>query len=462
MLAISIVYLISLGVWLYYNHKTANDLFSPANILLFSWIGPVLLRSYRLSGLERDFAIETIFTLGLVSILLAVPCLITNLLVSKHRFAAKAPYFDQIARFVSNPKFLLLLGAIFIVSFVSYVYNEFVTNPIGVPLLSLNANFEGSRDAFNRWGKDSRSLASYLSIPVAVTSVILYSAFRYRDRGSLKYLCLFVSLLYPMCTILKLSRIDFLNQMIMTIFAEYYWRKGRGTIKAFKPAMGSFWKAGIVVGLGLAGIMGMSALSIYRGGFSEKGALGEILQIEAGRDTMFYPAIVESYAYFAMPIDNFAAYFEANEGGGQIGVGMFRPLMSLTGQGPIADRETQKVEIQYPYWPVNTLTFLPMLYAESGLWGVFGGSLAYSVFVNLLYFQFRIHPTFLNIFNYIISSYAWCWLCVTNGFSVLTLYLQMFYVIALYLSVRSLSRVRGAKVPNLSNDPVGSKLATLW
>jgi hypothetical protein len=151
----------------------------------------------------------------------------------------------------------------------------------------------------------------------------------------------------------------------------------------------------------------------------------------------FNEIFAQIYGYIALPFENFHRFYESYTGGLNPGISSLRPFLSIIAKGYIADQMLSTIF----YEPVNSAagsaTFLTLLYAELGIWGLIVIPLLYAILVNLLYYRFRIKPNFINFFIYLNFVYPWLWLFFNNAFSVLSFYLNAFFVIGIYFLFRT-------------------------
>jgi hypothetical protein len=391
--------LLGVGVvlaWNRANKRLFGDLLSPFNLLLFAWIGPLLLRGFNLSELERPWTIEIVLiflgvTLGLVSPLIAMQPLIQG-----HRLAAQRPIFEKTLALFRDWRFIGLMLVCFVVSFSAYIYNDFVTNPVGIPLIALSRDPTIPREAFHRWGRTGGAgIVGLLATPVFILTPMFYLAFRASRRWLIRVFLLGLALLYPIMTLLKLSRIELIQAGVSFVLIEYYYRQFlslRIRPTRFRILRYSQWAvvaAGLIVGVALFQL----AFQQIRGGFTpEDRTVGRLIGYKLDVPDPFYGLAVELYGYFAMPLENFANFYKANpEGGFNPGIGLFRPLLSITGQGRVADAMLEQIDLldERRLWPVNTYPFITLIHAELGLVGVLVTSVLYAGMVGFFYARFR-------------------------------------------------------------------------
>ena len=434
--------LFCLWAWGAANRKLFGDLLSPFNVLLFAWVGPLLLRGFGLSDYERPWGLDVGLILIWVTFCLTATSLWAKRLFGGSKFAAQRIVFQETIKIFQNRVLLILMLAVFVISFTAYIYNEFINSPVGVPALAYLRDPTINLGGINRWGKgsDTRTVWGYFSIPLQAPFLVpmLYLGFRANPRRKWRWLLFLVAILYPLMSALKLSRIDLIYAVVSMGAIEYYYRM-YVYVRPAKPHVTflRFARNALLI-LVAAGVL-HSFLFIRVGGYAVRSEVGRRLRlhIDAGPLT---GTITEVYGYFALPFENFVNFYQSYSGGDSLGVGPLRPLFSLAGQARLADSETNRIYLErFLLLPVNTYTFLTLTYAELGLPGLLVVPAVYGVLMSLLYARFRRRPNFVNLFLYLNFLPCWMWLFVMNGFSVLSAYLNGAFVLAFYGMYRMLS-----------------------
>jgi oligosaccharide repeat unit polymerase len=226
---------------------------------------------------------------------------------------------------------------------------------------------------------------------------------------------------------------DFLTSVFNIALVEYYYRSygtapsASGRLKWLRSKRKRILIATIAVVLALSS----SPLLEIRAGLTDRGSLGRLMGIHFADGSPFYGLISETYVYCALPFENFSNFYRVNTGGQAPGIGFFRPLLSIIGLGPLADQMFDRIDLNFELLPLNTYPFVALIYLELGVFGVMIVPIIYGLLVSWLYARFRNQPNFVNFFLYINSSFGWLWLFSTAGFTVLTFYLQMAFVVGL-------------------------------
>ena len=431
--------LLSCGVvlsWIKLNKFWFADTLSPFNLLLFSWIGPLLLRGLNLSEYEHPWRMEIYVVMIIVTFGLITPLLVAHPFIRSRPLAAQQPIFQRMLVLFQDNRFISLMVIFYIISFIAFIYNDFITNPAKIPLITLIQDPLMPREAFHRWGRTGGPKVGLLMIPLYVLTPMFYLSYKVNNRGFKKFIMIGFALLYPIMIILKLSRIEFIQASMNIFLVEYYYRRflsQRMKSYSFRRLRYVIVVIGLIIGIALT----TTELQKVRGGFeAESRAVGKLIGYKPDIPVPFYGLAAEMYGYFAMPLENFANFYKANpEGGFNPGIGFFRPLLSITGQGRLADAMIEKVDLLdgKRLWPVNTYPFITLIYAELGLIGVFVVSLLYGGMVSFFYVRFRRRPTFTSFFLYLTCPFGWLWLFSSAGFTVLAFYLYLSFVIGFYL-----------------------------
>jgi oligosaccharide repeat unit polymerase len=448
-LALTLAFVLLGWGWIRLNRVLCDDPLSPFNLLLFSWVGPLASRAYALSDQERAWPAEVVLILVWVTVALALPLLAARPPIGESRVSASRQAFDHMLATFRTPLFLWLILVIYALCFVAYLYNEFITNPIGIPLLSYWRDPTLALGNYHRWGKEEgRSLGLYFSLPVQVLVPMLYLGFRANAGLARRWLLLALALAYPTMAVLKLSRSDILYSGIAMLLVEHYYRRFTRAEGRRRPGVGA--AAVRYGGLFAVTAIALNAFLIIRAGFSPaEGGFATLIGLKVQAGVLTSP-LGEVYGYFAMPFENFSNIFQRYAGGGLLGVGPLRPVLSLTGQSDIAERMMSHLDLDNVLlYPINTYTFLTLTYVELGLVGVLVVPLLYSAAMGILYVRFRRRPTLPSMFLYLTFVPCWMWLFVTNGFSSLSFYLIAAFVVMLFMLHRMLVlAARAAPLPS--------------
>jgi oligosaccharide repeat unit polymerase len=423
--------------WIRFNRVWFDDPVSPFNLLLFSWVGPLALRAYNLSDQERTWPADLVLIVLWVTAALVLPLLAIRPPKGPSRSSEAREAFGRMLATFRTPLFLWLISAIYAGCFAAYIYNEFITNPVGIPLLSFLRDPTIALGNYHRWGKEEgRTLGLYFSLPVQVLVAMFYLGFRANPGLARRWVLLGLALAYPVMAALKLSRSDILFSVIGMLLVEHYYRRFTAANGRRRIGAGRAVRYAVLSGLTA---LALNAFLIIRAGFSPvEGGLATLigLKVHAG---LLTPPLGEVYGYFAMPFENFSNIYQRYGGGGELGVGPLRPVLSVTGQSDIAERQMSRLELDNVLlYPINTYTFLALTYVELGLFGVLFIPLSYSVGMGILYARFRRRPTLPRLFLYLTFVPCWMWLFVTNGFSSLSFYLIAGFIIALSVLHRTL------------------------
>jgi len=442
---LALFYLAGLKLWLRVNKSLFDDRLSPLNLLLFSWVGPLALRTFNLSELERTWSWDFTIIICWVTLCLIVTSVSAVAMMKRRSKSVKydlwlqtKPVFEKTLALFRNKTFLVLLGLLFVVSFCAYIYNEFITNPIGIPLLTYLNDPTISRDPFHRWGKTNRSFAGYLSLPIYPLVPMLYLVFRLSRRRLAQIGWLICAVAYPIMTILKLSRIDFLNALFTIVLAEYYYRRYSFSSQPAGPrhTPNRSHRKLVFVTAAILFLLAVSPLARIRGGGTDQAALGRLMGIRLDTTIPLYPAITEAYVYFAMPFENFSNFYQSSKSGFNPGIGFFRPVLSIIGYGWLADEMLDRIDMNFELLPLNTYPFVTLIYFELGIPGVLICPIVYGLLVSFVYTRFRQRPNFVNVFVYLMCPFGWLWLFSAAGFTVLALYLEIAFVVAFYTVYR--------------------------
>ena len=406
--------------WNRLNARLFQDSFSPFHLLFFSWILPLSFRSLSLSELEVPWPPRTLAIIGWVTIALVASSLIPLASIRSYPFNRRRPTFERTSALFRRTDFHILLLLLWSGTFAVYLYAEFLTNPVGVPLL---ATLQGITvdSQMHRWGKETKWAA--ITPLLFVLTPMLYLAAR-SSRNLLWRMILFsLAAAYPLAAFAKFSRSDVLIAGLNVAVVEYYFRRFHA-LRFQLPKLSLFkWTLlATAAGFFLYGTLrlraGSEAFYARAIGFRwQSGALAEVA--------------AQIYGYAALPFENLHRFLSSYDGSFKPGVSFFRPLLSAISQGDLADQMLSDVDFNTLSAAAGSNTFVSPLYAEFGLPGVFVVPIIYGVLVSWLYVRFRREPSYINFFLYLNFVYPWIWLYFNNAFSVLTFYINAGFIVAL-------------------------------
>jgi hypothetical protein len=216
---------------------------------------------------------------------------------------------------------------------------------------------------------------------------------------------------------------------------EHYYRLYADPGRAFRFTAGRLARYA-VLGVGL--IVALNSLLLVRAGFDAGGrGFADLieLRIDAGP---LSSTVGEIYGYVAMPFENFANVLRLDLHGDFLGVGPSRPFFSLLGQSALAETRMSHLDLNSVLlFPINTYTFLTLTYVELGVAGVLIVPFVYALFIGALYRRFRMRPTLASYSLYLCFLPCWLWMFATNGFSVLSFYLNALFIVLLVVVERA-------------------------
>lgn len=438
-LLISLAILICFVIWSRVNRRLFTDFFSPFNLLFFGWILPLSVRGFGLSEFEQDWGTDFILILAWVTLCLIFTSLSVRLVMRARRFSAQHAVFARTVAVFQNRILLGLVGLLFAICFSFYIYGEFITNPVGIPLLY--ALRTGGTGGFaHHWGKYG-PFAVFTGLLYVLTPM-LYLGGRVNRRKSRKFMLLLLTTLFPIMAVLKLARVDLVAVGLPLVLVEYYYRH-----YMLPPGPRRSWiKKYALVGLAsLLVVSFFSGLVAIRSGTNDTYRIGDFVGFKLEAGPLFEP-LAQVYIYFALPFENLYRFYISYTGGYNWGMSVFRPFLSVTGQGDLADQIASQVDFNVMSGAANQSTFAAWVYAELGLLGLAVVPLVYGSLVNVLYARFRAKPNGVRFFVYLNFTYPWLWLYVTNGFGVLSFYLNAVFILWLFLVYGVLVSVGKQKV----------------
>jgi len=414
-------------VWNKINYKLCSDHFSPFNLLYFSWILPILLMQLQLSEFETSWEPRSIIAIIWVSIALIFTSILPFFVIRITPILNRNTIFSITRSLFQDNLFKIIIVILFVIIFPLYIYSEFVTNPVGIPLVSVIQGQVTDIGALHRWAKDTRW--QIITPTLFILTPMLYMIFKCDEMSRIRYMYLFFSLLYPAMGFLKLSRSDIFIGALNIVFIEYYYRKYR--IRRLVESKLIGLKYGLLF---LCAIMIASVTLYFRMGMdTSTNIYASAIRFKYEDPTIINNVFAEIYGYFALPFENFHRFFESYDEGFNLGISAFRPLFSILGYGYVADEMINNISYEPLGGAAGSATFLTFIYGEIGIYGLVFIPLIYGLIVNILYIRFRYMPNYINMFLYMNFVYPWLWLFFNNAFSALTFYLNAMAIIMIFI-----------------------------
>jgi hypothetical protein len=412
--------------WLRLNRTLFDDVLSPFAVLLFAWVGPLMLQAANLSGYETAWTFGSSALVACATLVLVSACLFPWLAANRRPHSEEPrPAFARLLALFRRPGLLTVLLAAYAVAFGVYVYSEFVTNPGGVPLLNLLRGRLTPVADIHRWGKDTRwtaiSSLLYVLVPMA------YLAFKAnKGRPVLRTAAFTLALLFPVMGILKLSRSDVFAATI-SIFAVEHYARMFGSARA-RDRRRDLARAAVVGACALVVYYAMMGVRIGSTPFPV--IYAELIEFRVDRNVPLRGMMGAVYGYTAMPFENLHRFLDEADGRVHAGAGTLRPFVSAAGLGELADRAGAEVGYPAPATgAAGSATILSSVVAAARVGGgrlVVGGK---GGLIWVLYARLRREPSMLNLFLYINFLGSWIWLFFNNAFGILSLYLNAAFVL---------------------------------
>jgi oligosaccharide repeat unit polymerase len=414
------------GVWLLTNRILFNDLFSPFSLLLPAWILPLGLKALGLSLSEKPWALQTQLILAWTTFILTAVSLFTGFVLLQKRGRRHPVTLDKMIQEIGNRRTFAMICGVFFIGSLAFIYNEFITNPVGVPMLTYIQNPDISRDPNWQW---KWGPLWPLAIPVCAFTPLLYLRAKIEPRRIWRYSFYGAAAFYPFMQLLKMSRSECLYAIVSVVLVEYYFRRQMSPVVGWRARLGTFWRKVVLVclAIGLA-VISATFFQQIRGSrpmSSNSATMGMDLDLPEP----YLSTLVEIYGYFALPFENFSNFVNGFEPKLHLGVGLLRPAYSVLGKGEIARANMAAIDFDkyLEMLPINTYPFLASIYAEGGWVGVLIAPTVIALFVNLLYFRLRISPSLGSLSAYtMIISYCWLWIFCNSNFTGIQYYLYAF------------------------------------
>src|SRR5882724_7305679 len=425
--------------WLKINQWLFNDFLSPFNLLLPAWVLPLLLKLLRLSQAERPWRDETILMIGWATLSLGVVSLAPAFLLRSKRNFWQGQVWRNLATLLQRRGVTVVLSLWFAIRAVAVIYNEFVTNPVGIPIITYLRNPDISRDPYWQWKGES---LWFLSIPVFTLTPVFYLKFKIATSRGRKLLFLGAASFYPLVELVKMSRSECIYALSSIALMEYYYRRSiqRGRKRnrlGFKTVM---WRLVFVGTMATAALFSATLFQQIR---ANKPMLTSAKSMAMVVDfpEPYASTVVEVYGYFALPFENFSNFVNDYPGGWNLGVGALRPVFSATGWGGTVRGRLENINFDkyLEMLPINTYPFLASIYAEAGWVGILLAPPFYAAVVGFIYLRFRTRPNLEILVLYTtVISYCWLWMFSNQNFTGVQYYLYAAAIWPIHLSLRAL------------------------
>lgn len=399
------------------NKRFLRDFFSPFNLLLYFWVLPFLASFMMLSELQDGLSLEATLIIAFSTAILICTSIVPMFLLNGKPMTIR--YTNDSLMLIRNGSGLVVL--FFLVTLMALYWAAFRE---GIPLLSYVMEDE-TDSAMYLIGNNSKLQFIANGIYVAgMTSFFL--GINSRARGS-KLLFMGLAIFVPILGMLKASKYAIFNPILFYSVLFYYHSR-------FKKVLINKWSIILLI---LAGVL-MTAMTLIRvGGIESMVGYANLIKFKYS-DEIGYPlneAIALIYGYMSLGFQNFSNYTGYGFDGFHVGQSMFRPFFSIAMQGELVSDLAGEAPFHVGHIISNaaiTGTYLRDLYIEGGTLFCFLGSGIYAALVNGVYIKFRKMEGGMWMFIYIVSLFPWTWIFFTNAFSVLTIYLNAFYVFAIF------------------------------
>jgi oligosaccharide repeat unit polymerase len=402
------------SLWRRVNAALYNDELSPFSLLFYFWIGPFILSLSKLSRLQTGMDPYAVGIISVSTLLLAATCLAPAM-------AGMRPDFLQFISARIRPVKVQPVGvlAFFALTLVTFYFAEFHGREL--PLL---AYILGDADDSNLHTSGKESRLQIIAFGIHSASILMFYMALNERRRWLRLFYTALSLTVVVLGLAKASKSDIFIPVLAYGGLVYYHYRIKN--KAFPRLLL------VVAALAVLMIVSITSVRLQGVGLTE----GYSGLIEFRHTDSVGPVAAEFisiiYGYTALGFQNFSNYVATHPAEFRLGTSLFRPVLSALMMGDEADIMGVPVD----QWNVvsdaaNTGTFLTPLYIEGGVIFCLIGALLYGLLVNFVYLSFRSKGSIAWLFAYISLLFPWTWLFFTNAFSVLSIYVNLFYIVAL-------------------------------
>lgn len=417
--------------WNRLNKALYGDAFSPLNLLFYFWTAPFILSLANLSELQSGLSINAIIVIGTCTVTLFATCLLPAI-------AGVQPRYYE-AMLVARPDVRVKAFGIvcfYALTLTALYFAEFSDRDLPLILYLLGGVDDST---LHTVGKDSK--LQVVAFGIHAASIFVFYLWLNEKRGLLRLCYLLLSLLVIAIGFLKTSKSDIFIPVLSYagLIYYHYWARRlarSGGSLAARRGLPRIYKIIAAVTL----LLLVSVTSLRLEGVGHIGGYAGLIEFRYTDQlgTVLSEVVSILYGYSALGFQNFSNYVDSHEVVFRVGTSLFRPMLSAFMMGSVAD----SMGVPVDSWNVvsdaaNTGTYLTPLYIEGGMIFCFLGSLLYGMLVNLVYLAFRSRRTTGYMLVYISLLFPWTWLFFTNAFSVLSIYVNLFYVgVLAYLFVK--------------------------
>jgi len=411
-------------LWQRVNAALYNDKLAPLSLLFYFWTGPFILSLSNLSGLQAGMDPYSVGIIIVSTLLLAATCMVPAIV-------GKRADFRNFTAATIRPVRVLPAGilAFFALTLVALYFAEFQGRDL--PLLGYLLGDAGDSN-LHTFGKDSR--LQIIAFGLHSASIFMFYMALNERRRVMRVFYTFLALTVVVLGLAKASKSDiFIPILAYGGLAYYHYRIKNKAMPRFLLVVAALALL-LVVSITSVRLQGVGLTDGYSG-------LIEFRYAESvGAVAAEFISII--YGYTALGFQNFSNYVATHPAEFRLGTSLFRPVLSALLMGDEAD----SIGVPVEHWNVvsgaaNTGTFLTPLYIEGGVIFCLLGSVLYGLLVNFVYLAFRSKGSIAWLFAYISLLFPWTWLFFTNAFSVLSIYVNLFYIWILALAfMRNSSR----------------------
>lgn len=435
-LSIVVLYLL----WARVNKTLFNDFFSPFNLIYFFWILPILIRGLNLSWLEQPWNYKTILAVSMVTFIFVAVSLFP--LRRKKRLPSlheRGSFFPEMLKILQDHRISFILVAFFVFLFVLFIYVEFLTNPAGFELIQrLLGNLRPEDVSYYGWGKNQgRTTLTSLAITLTSFLLVLNPIFYLKSRASRMFLAKIIFLSISFATTLfgfiKLSKTDVMISLWGIVLAEHYYRRftaGRNRRDVTLPKRTVIILLVLVIPVLISFILTATVRLGDFGGGQYGSIYMEWIECKLEEPNLVNSVACLLYVYTAINFENVNRFINSYDGGFNLGISFFRPLLSIFTEGDLADSMLNRIDFN-TLDPAIAGTFMILIFAELSWIGLLVVPLIYAGLVNMLYRRFREKPSFSKMFLYLNFSFCWVFIFFTNPFDTLIFYTNAAFIIIL-------------------------------
>jgi hypothetical protein len=416
-----------IAFWSLVAKKLFNDILCPFMLLLPAWIFPIYYSLLNISDFDIAWSLDVWISVIVCTVIL------TGVSITFPKVFIKNNPIAELNKYPKEPLISLNVLIATAIGLGLLIYNDLVTNPLGLVLITFIKNPDISRDDAWHWTGDglfeNLSAFSYGIFPIACAAVLK------ANKTIINILTKTLLIVYPVVEILKASRLEIV-MFVFSFFVIYHYKSAKILNVLLRNLKLLF---GFVALISLMAYLSAETFHLVRSS-KNVGEMSEQLGIHLDVPSGVGGIIAETYTYLATPFQNHARFIvgRSNSDNDLSGVGLGKLVLPNFLFKNVARNQFAILNLEsYLTSFANTYPCVTFMYAEGGIGAVALETTVFSVFICWMYVNMVNRYSVINIALYSIAvSRIWIWIFCSNNFAGLQYYLSMVACVILYHALR--------------------------